>query len=162
VRDAVTRRSSVDDMTQVLSPNDVEIRDFTTHIDVRFRIDDDVFVGVPNIPGFDLMKFGAMVEGLSEREIMGNSDYFSTMFRLVLNEESADLFLARMGDKRRPISMPQVMEIMPWLMESYGMRPPTPSSESSGGSETPGDGTSSTASGSAAESTSEPFPRNAS
>jgi hypothetical protein len=149
-------------MTTVLSPNDVEIRDFTTHIDVRFRIDDDVFVGVPNIPGFDLLKFGAMVEGLSEHDIMANSEYFSTMFRLVLEEASADVFLARMGDKKRPISMPQVMKIMPWLMESYGMRPPTPSSESSGGSETPGDGTSLTASGSATGSTSEPFPPSAS
>lgn len=43
-----------------------------------------------------------------------------------------------------PIELPQVNEIIGWIMEEYGMRPPTSAQDSSDGPSTPGSGTSST------------------
>lgn len=131
-------------MTQVLSPSDEEIKDFTMRKTVRFRIDDDIFHGVPDIPALDLMKFGSMFDGLTESQVASNPDAFTELFRLVLDASSADVFMSRMGDKTKPIGLGQVMAILPWLMEEYGLRPTQPSSTSSDGSENQDDGTSST------------------
>ncbi|HEX9248495.1 MAG TPA: hypothetical protein VF856_03300 [Gemmatimonadaceae bacterium] len=133
-------------MTQVLSPSDADVKDFTEAVHVKFRIDDDIFYGVTGIPAMDLMHFGAMFEGLTERGIMQSPNALSDLFNLILRKESADLFIARMADKDKPITLGQAMKVLPWLMEEYGMRPTQPSSSSSGGSENPDDGTSSTAS----------------
>jgi hypothetical protein len=67
------------------------------------------------------------------------------MMSLVLEQPSADLFFARMSDKTRPISMPQMMKVVSYLMEAYGMVPTQPSSSSSPGPASPPTGTSSTA-----------------
>jgi hypothetical protein len=133
-------------MTQVLSPSDEEIQDFTDHIVVKFRIDDDVFVGVKNIPALDLVEFAKLFDGMTESDMIQDTKAFDTMFHLVLEEPSADRFFTRMGSKTEPISMAQVMRVMPWIMEKYGMRPTEPSSNSLTGSLNQGDGTSSTAS----------------
>src|SRR6266487_5643174 len=109
-------------MTQVMSPSDEHIKDFTRHVDVKFRIDDDVFYGVVGIPVLHLIKFGAMYAGLSEKAAMENPDTFTEMFRLALDEESANKFIERMGDKNKPITMEQTMDIIPWIMGEYGMR----------------------------------------
>lgn len=130
-------------MTQALAPNEPEVRDFTHRIKVRFRIDDDVFNGVPGIPAFNLMEFGVLFDGLSEREIMKQPDTFARMIDLVLTDESAALFKSRMADKVNPISLPQIQDVLPYLMERYGLRPTPPSAGSSDGSENPADGTSS-------------------
>src|SRR6266566_1896438 len=132
-------------MTQVLSPNDPEIKDFTEAVHVRFRIDDDVFYGVTGIPAMDLMRFGSMFEGLTEANIAKNPDAFGEIFNLILRKASADTFLARMSDKEKPITLGQAMKVLPWLMEEYGMRPTQPSSSSSDGQESRDDGTSLTA-----------------
>lgn len=135
-------------MTQVLSPSDTEIMDFTEHVNVKFKVDDDIFVGVVNIPANDLMEFAKLFDGMSESDIIADPVAFNTMFRLVLRDESATRFLERMGSKTEPISMTQIMRIMPWIMEQYGFRPTEPSPNSSGGSPSLGDGTSSTESAS--------------
>lgn len=141
-------------MTQVLSPSDVEIQDFSERIDVKFRIDSDVFVGVPNIPAHDLIEFGRMFDGMTESDIVQDPKAFDGMFGLVLVEASFKRFVERMSSKTEPISMTQVMRIMPWLMEQYGMRPTEPSLNSSSGSANPGDGTSLPESASPSASTS--------
>lgn len=135
-------------MTQVLSPSDTEIQDFTEHVNVKFRIDDDIFVGVPNIPANDLMAFAKLFDGMSESDVINDPKAFNDMFALVLTEPSRARFVERMGSKTEPISMTQVMKIMPWIMEQYGMRPTSPSPSSSDGSPSQGDGTSSTESAS--------------
>jgi hypothetical protein len=146
-------------MTQVLSPNDAAMKDFSSHLDVKFRIDDDIFVGVSNIPALDLMKFGVMFDGLTEQDMLERPDAYEEMLALVLANESATRFFARMGDKVKPISMPQVMNVMSWLMEQYGLRPTQPSPASSNGSANPGDGTSLTANASPLGLTSINFPQ---
>lgn len=44
-----------------------------------------------------------------------------------------------------PIELPQVNEVLEYLMEAYGMRPPEPSPDSSSGPSSPGSGTNSMA-----------------
>jgi hypothetical protein len=134
-------------MTQVLSPSDEEIKDFTEHVHVKFRIDADVFVGVSNIPALHLMEFAATFDGITESAMMQDPEAFGRIFHLVLVSDSADRFFERMGSRDEPISMVQVMNVMPWIMEQYGMRPTEPSGTSSNGSENPGGGTNSTVNG---------------
>lgn len=142
----------------VLTPTDRGIKDFTEHIDVQFRIDDDIFVGMSNIPALHLMQFGSMFDGMTPEQIVNNPETYHDMMSLVLEQSSADLFFARMGDKTKPISLPQMMNVVTWLMEEYGMRPTPPSPASSSGSANPGDGTSSTGSQSPLGLTSSNFP----
>jgi hypothetical protein len=149
-------------MTEVLSPNDDGIRDFTSHVNVKFRIDDDVFTGVVGIPANDLMHFGSLFDGVSDSDLADKPDAFKQMFELILDHASAMVFIARMSDKTKPITLTQIMDVLPWLMEQYGMRPSQPSSESSSGSANPDDGTSLTGSASATASTSSDFPPTAS
>jgi hypothetical protein len=143
-------------MTQVLSPSDEDVKDFSRRVDVKFRIDDDVFYGVAGIPALDLLEFGALYQGLSEEQLTAQPDTFKRIFQLTLDDRSAELFIGRMKSREKPISMEQVMDIMPWMMEKYGMRPTQPSSSSSTGSENPDDGTSSTVSAQQLELTSAP------
>lgn len=149
-------------MTQVLTPTDRGIKDFTEHVDVRFTIDDDVFIGVPNVPALDLLKFASAFDGLTEQDMLERPEAYEAMLELVLETASAMRFYARMSDKTKPISMAQLMNVMSWLMEEYGMRPTLPSSDSSSGSVNPGDGKSSTASQSPLGLTSSDYPPRAS
>lgn len=141
-------------MTQVISPNDDGIRDFTQRVDVKFRIDDDVFVGVPGVPGLALLRFGTLFDGMTESQFAADPKALNEMMKLVLTDESAELFLARMDSREKPISLGQMMDVLPWLMEKYGMRPTEPSSDSQPGSPSPDGGTSSTVVASPSASTS--------
>ena len=139
-------------MTATLSPSDEAIRDFSERVNVKFRIDGDVFEGVPGIPTMTLLAFANDFGNLNESEFKNQPDAFRKLFELVLTPESFDVFMERMSDPRHPISMTQVMRILPWLMEEYGMRPTEPSSTSSNGSPNLDAGTSSTVNASHAES----------
>lgn len=50
------------------------------------------------------------------------------------------------GPNDQPIELPQVNEIIEWIMEEYGMRPPTSPADSSTGPSVPGSGMNSTVS----------------
>ncbi len=120
----------------------VEIRDFTNHRVVRFRIDDDVFEGLPDLPAMLLVEFASAMAKLDETtDIKDQPKVFRDLFNMVLTDESAARFIERMSSKTEPISIAQIDQIMPWIMEQYGMRPTEPSSDSSTGSESPGVGT---------------------
>lgn len=127
-------------MTQVISPSDPQVRDFSAPITVSFKVDADVFYGVTGIPALSLLEFGMLYEGLAAQDMAHQPEAFTRMFDLVLTDESAERFKARMSDKTNPVTMTQLMDILPWLMEQYGMRPTSPSSNSSDGSQSPDDG----------------------
>lgn len=131
-------------MTQVLTPSDETVRDFTRVVDVRFRIDDDIFVGKRGIAAFKLMTFGALFDGLSATDVMSNPDAFIKMFMLILEPKSAARFIERLDSDEEPITLEQVMDVLPHLMEQYGLRPLEPSPSSSDGLVNLGAGTSST------------------
>ncbi|MDK1473611.1 hypothetical protein QNO07_09285 [Streptomyces sp. 549] len=135
-----------------------DIRDFTTaRKSIRFRVDSDVFDAVPDIPAQTLLDFAM------EMEHAGDSpdQAIRAMVKVVdilLTQESAALFKARMSNPDNPISAQQLKDIMPWLLEQYGMRPTEPSSDSPTGPASPEPGTSSTANAPAQASTSAPSP----
>lgn len=124
----------------------VRIADFSYRPSpIRFTIDGETYDCKPTLPlsmfesVADLMDDGR--GGFDEnnvtrdniREILGK---FSKIFELVMTKESAARFNARMMDPDYPLDIKhQVMPIMSWILEQYGVRPTEHSSESSDGSE---------------------------
>lgn len=105
---------------------------------VTFKIEPDVFECVPEIP----------LDSLAEMSRLGGGDgdpasrltQVYDFFDGIMTPDSAVTFRARgrKGTKENPnphpIGMRHVKEILPWLMEVYGLRPTQPSDESSDGS----------------------------
>ena len=145
-------------MTTVISPADPQVRDFSARVDVRFTIDGDTFVGVPQLPAMQLIEFASMNDQLDEAPMNEQIKILPTMIQMMLTEESAELFIERMSSRTNPIALHQIMQIFNYLMEEYGMRPPEQSEDSSSGPPSPEPGTSSMESGSPAESTSPSSP----
>jgi len=130
----------------VFAATDDAVRDFTHHIDVRFRIDGDEFVGRPGIAAAKLIEFLALMDAQDEKST-DSVGLIHAAFNLMLTAESAERFNARIADEDNPISMDQVNEVQTFLMERYGMRPTSPSVPSSPGPDNPDAGTSSTQGG---------------
>lgn len=135
--------------TSVLVVDD-GIKDFSTERPpVRFKIKRsdntyDYFDGLPDLPALLLVEFATLAERLSESELGDQPKLFSALFELILQEQSAVLFISRMSDRKEPISLPQINDIMQWTMAAYGLRPTEPSEDSSPGSKSLDGGTSST------------------
>jgi hypothetical protein len=147
-------------MTEIVdfTPQVVEsMRDFTVEKPrVQFKLDNDVFTGVRDIPAVKAMEFSGHADQL-QREDLEMSERiagFMDILRLLLVPDSAELFISRLNDPLNPIGVPTMLKIVPWLFEQYAQRPTTPDSDSSTGSGNPESGTSSTVSTSGAESTS--------
>jgi hypothetical protein len=127
------------------------VRDFSSRRKpVVFRIDGDLFHGVPDLPGeqmIDLAALAAKTDDMASLPPDELKDLFRQQIELVLVDADAARYLERMKSKTEPISLEQTMELLPWLMEKYGMRPTEPSGDSSAGSPSPDGGTNATASG---------------
>jgi hypothetical protein len=142
----------------MIVPGPDGIVDFTRPaLPVRFRVDDDVFSLLPSLPALQMLEFAELQDAQARDEIPAG-DMFRKIFQLVLTEDSAALFIARMSDRVKPISVEQVSDIMPWIMEQYGMRPIPPSSSSSDISSIPESGANSTANAQPTASTSGLYP----
>ena len=129
----------------------IGLRDFSSaRPDVVFTADGDEFRAPGNLPVMTLIEFSER----SQEATVANRQLLPELFRLILYPDSADLLIGRMRDKDRPIGLEQAMDIIPWLLEQYGLRPTEESSDSSAGSRDPGSGNGSTASGSGGASTS--------
>lgn len=142
----------------IITEVDEEIKDFSkARRRVRFKIEPDIFECVSDLPVLALIDFAAMADKVNETAMDDQMrQLFVEMFELVLKSESAPLFISRMQDKDNPISLDQVNDIMPWIMEKYGLRPTEPSDSSLDGSPTPASGPSLTANLPDEGSTSEP------
>lgn len=129
-----------------VQPITAEMKDFSRSMDpIQFRIDNDVFHAPARIPAQTLIEFTRKFEGLGEdSDISKTIEAFMSTIELVLLPDSAELFKRRMGDKTNPISMDQVNDVVPWLMEQYGLRPTQSSEDSSDGQPNPESGTPST------------------
>ena len=108
---------------------EVEIRDFTLaprpH---KFKIDDDIFEAVPEIPLGDLGQLAkiASLKMTDEDAIVKILDIFD----FLLTEESGVRFRARTTSKKNPIGQRHILPLIPWLLEIYGLRPTQPPSDS--------------------------------
>lgn len=128
---------------------------------VQFTVDGETYRGRPYLPAQTMVDFTLRVEKMGDTAT--GSDGFATMMEsleMVLMPDSYRKFCDRMKDPLaglsseeaaaitelpyRPIELPQLNQILEWLMEEYGMRPTQPSSNSSAGSPVPGSGTNST------------------
>lgn len=108
---------------------------------VTMTIAPDTFELVPEIPLdalTDMMNIGTKMEGEDRSQWMERIYQF---FDGLMTPDSAAKFRER-GRKstpdnvnRNPIGMRHIQNILPWLMEVYGLRPTQESSESSDGSE---------------------------
>jgi hypothetical protein len=148
-----------------MTPTDEGVRDFSRPKTIKFRLDHvggqlagqpEYFNAVPALPALHLVQFANAMEQMDEKDAGEQAHVFKDIYELVLTEESAERFIARMSDKNDPISLPQAMEIVEWIMSEFGMRPTQPSEASSDQSASPGDGTSSTPSASNGESVLQP------
>jgi hypothetical protein len=111
---------------------EVEIRDFTlAPVSHKFKIDNDIFEAVPEIPLGYFSKL-TVVAGLK----MTDADAIEKIldvFDVFLTDESAVIFRKRAYDKTNPIGQRHLMPIVHWILETYGLRPTQPSSNSSDG-----------------------------
>jgi len=111
---------------------------------------DDVFEAPPiiapvtlvNLPNLmrQLGGIGAIKDADDAKQVM---EGVKSVFRELLTTESGERFTARLDSKDRPVDlMRQIIPIVQWMLEVYGLRPTQVSSSSPESSEA--DGTSST------------------
>ncbi len=150
-----------------------ETPDFTIHRPpITFKIDDDIFSAPALMSPITLRKLAAQaaaigdVGGLSDVDsVVKAMDALAVIMRALMPGPSGDLFAARLNSEGGPDDPPPIdlmqqgIPAMYFLLERYGLRPTVPSSGSPAGStdeqtNTPSDGTSSTAGPSPTASTS--------
>jgi hypothetical protein len=120
----------------------VRFRDFSPSPEpVQFQVNDDIFECIPEIPLDGLAQMAQLAQlGSGTPGELLNKVY--DFFDGVMTPDSAALFRARgrisTADRPNPnpIGMRAITQILPWLMEVYGLRPTQPSDESSDGSGT--------------------------
>lgn len=122
---------------------------------LQFRIDDDLFVPAPVLPGDVYAEFVTLYNRTGSVEsYQEQHDLLKSALQIALLPESWDRFAARLRDKTNPIDDDQMADAVLYLLEAYGLRPTQPSQPSSDGPVSPVSGTSSTASTHPLESTS--------
>jgi len=126
----------------------IHMKDFTRQPKViEMKIDDDIFRAKPRLPAQTMIDFTLKVESMGDD--MDATMGFQTMMdalEMVLIPEHFHRFKDRMKSETNPIDLPQVNEVVEYVMEEYGMRPTQSPSASSTGQPNPVDGISSTAS----------------
>lgn len=115
---------------------------------IPFMIDDDMFYAAAKIPADMMVELVDKSLELKEgQETGGGTKMFSLaldMFEMVLLDDSFALIKSRMGDKKNPVDLKDVIDVMQWLIgEAYGLRP-TKQPSFSGDTFREVDGTSST------------------
>ena len=109
------------------------IRDFSyVSLSHPFRIGEDVFHALPDVPLGAMSQIGALSNVQSAVNEHG-ADVVVDMFTQFLDESSRALFKQRVGESK--IGVMKIVEILPWILEKIGMRPTQPSSDSSSGSD---------------------------
>jgi hypothetical protein len=100
---------------------------------VSFTLDNDTFQCVRKMPVEFTKKISRLkdVTGTVER-----LELFSGLLTDLLQDESLELFNKRLGDKKDPIDVEELSEIIEWLIEVYTGRPLELSQESVPGSMT--------------------------
>lgn len=127
---------------------------------VQFTVDGPegkVFRGKPHLAAQTMIDFTLKAEKINEETASQEEGLQMALgaLEMVLMPDSYKEFQARMkeapadasgpGADYVPIELPQMMEILQWVMGEYGMRPTTQPPESSDGPPSPESGTNSTA-----------------
>jgi hypothetical protein len=133
-------------MNAQVTPDD-DIMDFTPmRTAPRFRIGQDIFTGVVEIPAELALEFSqkASMMGADDQTPAERIALVRDLMGMVLVPESAKLFNHRLGDPDNPIGMSSFSAVLPWLFKKYAGTPTTPDSDSSSGPGNLESGTSST------------------
>lgn len=144
--------------TSVAAPRPV--KDFSqARPPIRFTIDGDTFEAASDIPAEVLVQFANRFNDLNLKTLDPEAQYRTLMsvMELVLFPASFASLTGRTKDLERPVTLPQLSDVIAWLLGEYGMRPTQPSSNSSAGPGNPVPGTSLTASTPGEVSTSVPL-----
>lgn len=134
------------------------MREFTTNRDpILFKIDDDTFMGVPDIPAGKMLDLLKMQQDMTTTgDTARQFDIVLELFRMLLVREAYAKFERRLNDPDNPIGMRTLVEVVQWLLgEAYGLRPTLPSPSSQEQSAGPTTGPPSTAGALREESTPE-------
>lgn len=158
-------QQSVDALAGITVPADPDVEDFSiTYKPIKFRVNGpDVFEAVPVLPVPVLRELGAMHGSMEQLSTIEKFNKVLDMFDLLLTPESAKRFRARLESREDPdgggaIDLNrQVIPILNWLVEKFGMRPTGAAGSSSDGAGSTGD--SSTAGPPAVASTRRPSKR---
>lgn len=147
-----------------------EIKDFTRKAEpIEFKIDDDIFVARRRLNGGAAMKFAKWAESLgSTTDVAVAAEMLKKFFRMTLTKHSYRRMSERIDatldsskididdldvgpddeedeeDRDALDIMTLGSDVLPWIMEQYGLRPIEASPDSSDGQLPPGDGTNST------------------
>jgi hypothetical protein len=120
-------------------------RDFTKPRDtIEFTIDADTFTAVPAIPAGVMIDAAAKMDSIDNATVAEQCAALTDILQMCLEEQSYERFTARMNDRANPVDTAQLMDVVMWLFEEYGLRPTQPSEPSSDGLSDPGSGTTST------------------
>lgn len=127
--------------------DEVQIRDFTIKEKrIAFRVDEDVFQAYGLLGISTMQELVSSVKNLSKMIEEQNYTAITDVFKKLLYPDSATRFNQRVlavGDDAIDVKR-QLMPILFYLLEQYGVRPTQPSSASSTGSPSGTGGTSST------------------
>lgn len=109
----------------------VEVKDFEFDpTPKRFRLykgDDFIFEAMPALP----LGLASSATKLGETLKNGDLTQLLKFFDEILLEESAQKMREYADSKTKPLGANQIMPIIMWLLEEYGLRPTQPSSPSS-------------------------------
>lgn len=107
-----------------MSDGIARFKDFTGDSDpIQFKIRDDVFTARDDIP----LKYFGSLASIGEDLEGGKGDPASkllALFEKLLEPESYERFAAAVnGQSSTVIGIARIKEIIPWLLEQYGLRP---------------------------------------
>jgi hypothetical protein len=112
----------------------VQIMDFAAdEVVIEFNVGEDHFVAVPDIPLGMMQKVVQMRNLQKTLAETGDLSAIFDVFDELLTPESATLF-KHCVEVKKTIGLRRIMNILPWLMEKYGLGPTQQSSPSSNGS----------------------------
>lgn len=97
---------------------------------LSFKIYDEEFECIPQIPGKTLLSFAA---ASSSEDGAESANAINKFFEKVLTEESYKRFDALTEDPHRLVTVETLAEIIGWIVESYSNRPTQGSEVSSTG-----------------------------
>lgn len=116
-----------------MSDGIARFKDFTGNPDpIQFKIRDEVFTAVDDIPLSYMGRLAELGEGLGSAGAGDAAEKFLALFARLLEPESYSRFEAAVkGESATVVGISRVKEIIPWLMEQYGLRPTVAPSGSS-------------------------------
>jgi len=113
----------------------VEYRDFSRQSkQIKFTVGEQEYESVPALGiglAVEMSKIGKTFAG---GEGLERVDALWEFFGGILLDDGADRLKKQAHSKTDPLDVKQLMEIMNWLLEVYGLRPTEPSTPSSTGS----------------------------